>query len=90
MADYMITCHLKHFDQEYRHLMTALSHYPDSLRVFESTWLVRTVVTPDLILADLEQYVDREDQIFIATIQTPAAWSDSLGVEQVLHFFSRA
>ncbi len=90
MADYMITCHLKRPGQEYHHLIRALSLYSDSLQVLETTWLVRTIATPDRILADLEQYVDRDDQMFIATIQTPAAWSDSLGVDQVLHFFSHA
>ncbi|GHC18075.1 hypothetical protein GCM10010082_06740 [Kushneria pakistanensis] len=88
MADYMITCDLKRPGQEYRHLLRALALYPDSLHVLETTWLVRTTATPDRILADLEQYVDRDDQMFIATIQTPAAWSDSLGVNQVLQFFS--
>ncbi|WP_438767789.1 hypothetical protein [Kushneria sp. TE3] len=90
MADYMITCDLKRPDQAYDHLIRALSLYPDSLHVLETTWLVRTPATPDRILAELEQYIDREDQIFIATIQTPAAWSDSLGVDRVLHFFSQS
>lgn len=89
MADYMITCDLKRPSQEYHHLIGALSRYPDSLQVLESTWLVRINATPDLVLADLEQYVDVEDQMFIAVIQTPAAWSDSLGVDRVLNFFSR-
>ena len=89
MADYMITCDLKRPDQEYHHLLRALAAYPDSLHILETTWLVRTMATPDLILADLEQYVDVEDRMFIAVIQTPAAWSDSLGVDRVLHFFSQ-
>lgn len=89
MADYMITCDLKHSGQEYHHLIRALARYPDSLHILETTWLVRTTATPDLVLADLEQYVDVEDQMFIAVIQTPAAWSDSLGVDRVLDFFSR-
>ncbi|WP_456269960.1 hypothetical protein M1D97_06710 [Kushneria sp. AK178] len=89
MADYMITCHLTHPYQAYHHLMEALARYPDSLHVFETTWLVRTPATPDYLLADLEQYVGSDDQMFIATMYTPAAWSDSLGVNRVLHFFSR-
>ena len=89
MADYMITCDLKHPSQQYHHLIRALAHYPDSLHILETTWLVRTTATPDLVLADLEQYVDVEDQMFIAVIQTPTAWSDSLGVDRVLDFFSR-
>ncbi|WP_445619020.1 hypothetical protein ACUN8C_09660 [Kushneria sp. Sum13] len=90
MADYMITCDLKRPGQEYHHLIRALGRYPDSLHILETTWLVRTMATPDLVLADLEQYVDVDDQMFIAVIQTPAAWSDSLGVNRVLDFFSRA
>ena len=75
MAVYVIGYDLNKPGQDYSDLFEALKSYGTWWHHLDSTWIVVTDQSAARVRDNLKQYMDKNDELLVATIGAPAAWS---------------
>lgn len=71
----LITYDLKRPGQNYSELFTQIKKLGNWAHPLESTWLVQTDITPEVIRNRLVSCQDANDRLLVTRCTTPAAWS---------------
>jgi hypothetical protein len=72
---YVIGYDLNKPGQDYSDLFEALKSYGAWWHHLDSTWIVVTDQSAARVRDNLKQYMDKNDELLVATIGAPAAWS---------------
>lgn len=75
MAVYMVGYDLNSPGQDYSDLIAAIKSYGTWWHHLDSTWIVVTNQTAVQVRDNLLQHMDKNDEILVAAIGAPAAWS---------------
>jgi len=75
MAMYMVGYDLTKPVQDYSGLELALKAYRNWWHHLDSTWIVETDDSADQVKNHLRQYLDKNDELLVAALGSPAAWS---------------
>ena len=75
MAVYLVGYDLNRPGQDYSDLIDALKAYGTWWHHLDSTWIIVTDDSPTEVRDNLSQYLDENDELLVAAIGTPAAWS---------------
>lgn len=75
MATYMIGYDLNKPLQNYEGLISAIKTYGTWWHHLDSTWLIVTDDTATQVRNKLKPYLDANDELLVATVSAPAAWT---------------
>jgi hypothetical protein len=75
MAVYMVGYDLNKPGQDYSDLFEAIKSYGMWWHHLDSTWIIVTDESAARVMNNLRQYMDNNDELLVATIGAPAAWS---------------
>ena len=79
MSAKIITYDLRKAGQDYTNLIKAIKEYSNCQKITESCWAINSDDTPNTIYTNLNQYLDTNDRIFVATLTGAATWRNSIG-----------
>jgi hypothetical protein len=75
MAIYMVGYDLNKPAQNYADLIAAIKTYGTWWHHLDSTWIIETEQTAVQVRDNLAQHIDSNDELLVATIGAPAAWT---------------
>lgn len=75
MSIYTVGYDLNKPGQDYTDLINALKTYDSWWHNLDSTWIIETNDSPVQVRDNLAQYLDKNDELLVAVIAAPAAWS---------------
>lgn len=70
----IITYDLSAPHQNYDGVLSEIKAYGTWAKVSESSYLIKTIKTPEKVRNSLLKYIDDDDKLFIGTVNAPAAW----------------
>jgi hypothetical protein len=75
MASVMIGYDLNKPHQDYKDLIDAIKECSSNWwHCLDSTWIIKTEMSPKLIRDRLAQHIDSNDELLVATLTGEAAW----------------
>jgi hypothetical protein len=74
MAVHMVGYDLNKPGQDYSDLIDAIKAYKTWWHHLDSTWIIETNQTAVQVRDNLQRYLDKNDELLVATVGAPAAW----------------
>ena len=74
MTTYVVTYDLSKPGQQYNDLIEALKGYGTYFHIQQSVWIIHSSTTAGQVRDHLQQYIDSNDKLFVATLSGEAAW----------------
>jgi hypothetical protein len=75
MSVYLVGYDLRKPGQDYSDLLDAIKSYGTWWHHLDSTWIIETDQTPSQVRDYLSIYLDSNDELLVASIAAPAAWT---------------
>lgn len=70
----IITYDLSAPHQNYEGVLSEIKSYGTWAKISESSYLIKTLKTPEKVRDVLLEYIDEDDKLFVGTVNAPAAW----------------